>query len=342
MVKLGIIGCGHWGKNLARNYSLTDDCLVKTIAENSIDRQNHLKEIFEDVEIISDYNHILNDPSIDAVVIATPPVSHFTFTQKALNAGKHVFVEKPLALNVKDAKELVEHAHHLNKILMVGHTVLYNESVKIMRDIIKSGEIGEVYYIYASRLNLGIVRPDVNVMWSLAPHDISVLLYILEKKPLKVSAKGLSYIQNNIEDVVYLNITFENNINAQIHLSWLDPNKKREITIVGSKKMLVYDDLSAERIKIFDKGIERNDGNIYLGEYNSFAEYNFIHRAGDVMIPKVNINEPLKQECRHFIECIKDNVEPLTSGRSAISVIQILESADLSLRDAGMEVPIDL
>jgi predicted dehydrogenase len=342
MVKLGIIGCGHWGKNLARNYSLTDDCLVKTIAENSIDRQNHLKEIFEDVEIISDYNHILNDPSIDAVVIATPPVSHFTFTQKALNAGKHVFVEKPLALNVKDAKELVEHAHHLNKILMVGHTVLYNESVKIMRDIIKSGEIGEVYYIYASRLNLGIVRPDVNVMWSLAPHDISVLLYILEKKPLRVSAKGLSYIQNNIEDVVYLNITFENNINAQIHLSWLDPNKKREITIVGSKKMLVYDDLSAERIKIFDKGIERNDGNIYLGEYNSFAEYNFIHRAGDVMIPKVNINEPLKQECRHFIECIKDNVEPLTSGRSAISVIQILESADLSLRDAGMEVPIDL
>ncbi len=341
MVNLGIIGCGYWGINLVRNYYNTDDCTITAVADTSEERRNHVKENFEDVSVISDYTTLLTDKSIDAIVIATPPVTHFSLAKEALLAGKHVFVEKPLALNTRNAEELVELALLKNKKLMVGHTVLYNDAISDLKKIIHSGEIGEVYYIYSSRLNLGIVRPDVNVMWSLAPHDISIILYLLDKKPLRVAARGLSYIQNNIEDVVYLNITFEKNVNAQIHLSWLDPHKKRDITIVGSKKMLVYDDLSEERIKIFDKGIDKQNKSEFMGEYESFAEYSLIHRAGDVMIPRVNLNEPLKKECRHFIECIIENKEPLTNGKSAIDVVKILESAEISLKDEGKDVILD-
>jgi len=341
MVKLGIIGCGYWGINLVRNYYSTEDCIISAAADTSEERRNHIKENFEDINILSDYKHMLSDNMVDAIAIATPPVSHFSLAKEALNAGKHVFVEKPLAMNSEHASELVKLAGEKKRILMVGHTVLYNDSIKDLKDIIDSGDIGDIYYIYASRLNLGIVRPDVNVMWSLAPHDISILLYLLNKKALRVAAKGLSYIQSHIEDVVYLNISFENNINAQIHLSWLDPHKKRDITIVGSKKMLVYDDLSEERIKIFDKGIDRHDKSGRMAEYESFMEYSLIHRAGEVIIPKVNINEPLRQECRHFIECILENKEPLTSGRSSLEVVRILETAEKSLRDDGRDFPVD-
>ncbi|MGA2667929.1 MAG: Gfo/Idh/MocA family oxidoreductase [Ignavibacteria bacterium] len=341
MVNLGIIGCGYWGINLVRNYLQTDDCTVKTVCESSPERQNYVKEIYGDLNIISDYNTLLEDPEIDAVVISTPAGSHYEIAKKSLLAGKHTFVEKPLSLKYAHASELVELAKMNNKVLMVGHTVIYNESIKMVKELVSSGEIGEIYYIYASRLNLGRVRSDVNVMWNLAPHDISVILYLLDRKPVSVSAKGLSYIQNRIEDVVYLNITFENAINAQLHLSWLDPNKKREITIVGSKKMLVYDDNSDERIKIYDRGIDKQNKNEYFGEYKDYGEYQLIQRAGDVVIPKVNLNEPLKNECRHFIECIAGNKEPLTSGRSALDVIKILETADRSLGDAGKEILIN-
>lgn len=341
MVKLGIIGCGYWGINLVRNFYNTEDCTITGIADTSDERRKYIRENFDDINVVSDYRQLLSDGNIDAAVIATPPGSHYSLTQEALSSGKHVFVEKPLALKSENACELVKMAEGNKRILMVGHTVLYNDAIRNLRDIINSGDIGDIYYIYSSRLNLGIVRPDVNVMWSLAPHDISIILYLLDKKPLKVSAKGLSYIQKDIEDVVYLNITFENKINAQIHLSWLDPHKKRDITIVGSKKMLEYDDLSEERIKIFDKGIERHNKTSRMADYESYMEYSLIHRAGEVIIPKVNINEPLKQECRHFIECIMENKEPLTSGRSAIDVVRILESADKSLHDDGSDVTIE-
>ena len=338
MIKLGIIGCGYWGANLVRNFYQAHDCEIKTVAEASPARQNFVAENYPEIQITSDYNDLLKDNEIDAIIVATPASNHYQIANESLNAGKHVFVEKPLALTSKDAEELVDLAEKKKKILMVGHTVIYNEPIKKVKELVDSGEIGEIYYAYASRLNLGKVRSDVNVMWNLAPHDVSVLLYILNKKPVKVTAKGFSYIQDNIEDVVYLNIGFENNINAQIHLSWLDPNKRRDITIVGSKKMLVYDDISPERIKIYDKGIDKQNKHAYLGEYKDFAEYQLIQRAGDVMIPKVTINEPLKIECQHFIDCIVGNIEPLTSGRSALDVIRILEAADTSLKNSGHEV----
>ncbi|MGH2574102.1 MAG: Gfo/Idh/MocA family protein [Ignavibacteria bacterium] len=341
MIKLGIIGCGYWGANLVRNFHQIDDCILKTVAEISPERQEFIKENYEDVRVVSDYNELLNDDDIKAVVIATLPGNHYSIAKKSLENRKHTFVEKPLALSSSEATELVNLAEKFNKVLMVGHTVIYNEAIKRVKEIIESGELGKIYYAYASRLNLGKVRSDVNVMWNFAPHDISVLLYILNKKPEKVSAKGFSYVQDNIEDVVYLNLGFEDNINAQIHLSWLDPNKKRDITIVGSKKMLVYDDISDERIKIYDKGIDKQNKNVYFGEYKDFGEYQLIHRAGDVIIPKVNLNEPLKIECQHFLDCIVNNKEPITSGKSAVAVIKILEAADESLKNSGHEMTLD-
>jgi predicted dehydrogenase len=341
MVNLGIIGCGHWGINLIRNFLQTDKCTLRTVCESSSERRDYVKELYEDVNIISDHRDLLEDNKIDAVVISTPPSSHYDIAKSFLLAGKHTFVEKPLSLNYANACELVELADSKKRVLMAGHTVIYNDAIKMVKDIINSGEIGEIYYIYASRLNLGKVKSDINVMWNLAPHDVSVILYLLERKPISVSAKGLSYIQNNIDDVVYLNITFEDNINAQIHLSWLDPSKKREITIVGSKKMLVYDDISDERIKIYDKGIDIQNKDEFLGEYRNFGEYQLIQRAGEVVIPKVNLNEPLRNECQHFIDCIIENKEPLTSGRSALDVVKILETADRSIADSGREILIN-
>lgn len=341
MIKIGFIGCGYWGANLVRNFSQIQDCRIKTIAETSDQRRKFIKDNYDEILVTSDYNEIINDEEIDAVIIATLPATHFEFAKKSLNANKHTFVEKPLSLQSTDAELLVREARNKNLRLMVGHTVIYNDGIEMVKEIINSGEIGEIYYAYASRLNLGKVRTDVNVMWNLAPHDISVLLFLFEKNAVSVSAKGYSYIQPGIEDVVYINIRFENNINANIHLSWLDPNKKRELTIVGSKKMLVYDDISDERIKIYDKGIERQNKNVFLGEYKDYGEYQLIQRAGDMVVPKVNINEPLRKECQHFIDCILDNTEPLTNGESAIDVIRILEAADVSLKNSGSEININ-
>jgi predicted dehydrogenase len=338
MINLGIIGCGHWGANLVRNFSITDDCSIKYVSELSPERQKFVKEYYDEIDVISDNEQLFTDDEIDAIVIATPPSSHYKLAKESLLAGKHTFVEKPLSLKLSEAIELVNLAKDIKKVLMVGHTVIYNDSIEMVKDIINSGEIGEIYYVYASRLNLGKVRSDVNVMWSLAPHDISVILHILGKKVLSVSAKGLSYIQDKIEDVVYLNLNLENNINVQIHLSWLDPNRRRELTIVGSKKMLVYDDTSDERIKIYDKGIDKQNQYPYMGEYKNFGEYQLIQRAGDVVIPKVKLNEPLKKECQHFIDCITNNKEPMTSGKSALEVIRILEHAERSLYDSGKEI----
>lgn len=338
MINIGIAGCGQWGINLVRNYNQTHNCRIKTIAEPDSERQDFIKENYKEICITSDFNELVNDKEIDALIIATPAGLHYEMAKKSLLAGKHTFVEKPLALNFSEAEELVKLAEDRKRILMVGHTVIYNDAIAMVKDFINDGKIGEVYYAYASRLNLGKVRSDINVMWNFAPHDVSVLLYLLNSKPISVSAKGNSYIQDNIEDVVYLSITFENRVNSQIHLSWLDPNKKREITIVGSKKMLVYDDMSDERIKIYDKGIDKENKDEYIGGYKDFGEYRLILRAGDVLIPKVNLNEPLKRECQHFVDCIIENKEPLTSGRSALDVVKILEAADESLKNHGKEI----
>jgi predicted dehydrogenase len=283
---------------------------------------------------------VLSDPDIDAVVIATPVQSHFALARRALEAGKHVLVEKPLARTSAECAELIGHANRAGRVLMVGHVFLYNTAVQRMKAYIDQGELGEVRYVYSQRLNLGQVRHDVNALWNFAPHDLSILQYWLGGTPDRVLARGYSYVQPGIEDVVFMTLDFPGGVGANVHISWLDPFKIRRMTVVGTEKMIVYDDVSAEaRITIYDKGVSRTRragaGEPSLGGFETFGEFQLLLRAGDILIPKVDFGEPLANECRHFIDCIKTGATPLTDGASGLAVVRVLEAAQASLDSAG-------
>ncbi len=334
MIKIGIIGCGYWGPNLLRNFLTLPNCQVALIAERDLFRLKYLREKFPDIKTTKNYQELLND-SIDAVVIATQPSTHFQLAQEALKKNKHVLVEKPLAMNVRDAKELIHLASRLGRKLMVGHTFEYNAAVRSLKEYIHNGTIGRPYYLYSQRLNFGIVRPDINALWNLAPHDISIILYLLEQMPTHVSAKGVSFLQKGIEDVVFMVLHFPKDTIAHVHVSWLDPNKVRRMTLVGSDKMIVYDDVSNDKIKIFDKGIKRQNITASLGRYDDFGKFQSIKSAGDVAIPKIDFIEPLQTECAHFIDCVVKDKEVLTDGVSGLRVVQILEAASRSIKLNG-------
>jgi predicted dehydrogenase len=284
------------------------------------------------VKPVAEFDDLLKE-DIDAVVIAAPAVTHHPLTKKALLAGKDVFVEKPFALSVRDAEELAELADKHNRILMVGHLLEYHPVVRRLRNMIQKGELGPVYYIYTQRVNLGRIRGDENAMWSFAPHDISQILYMLEMEPVNVSARGQSYIQDGIEDVVFLSLFFENRIMAHIHMSWLDPHKVRKTTIVGSKKMAVFDDSEAtEKLRIYDNYAEAPPAKSY-GEAIQV-------RFGDILIPRVESTEPLQLECKHFIDCVANRTTPLTDAQDGLRVIRIIEAAQRSLQMDGVPVEI--
>ncbi len=266
--------------------------------------------------------------SIDAVVVAIPAALHYEFAKKIMLAGKHVLVEKPLAMTTRDAEELISLAKNEDKVLMVGHTFLYNAAVHKAREYIDSGELGDIYYILAQRLNLGRVRQDVNALWNLAPHDISIILYWLDEIPNKVSAKGLTYLQDGIEDAVFMDLDFPSGRAAHIHVSWLHPNKTRQMIIVGSRKMLIYDDVSTDaKITIYDKGIDKKQILRDLPDIESFGQFQVMHRIGDIHIPKIDFKEPLRMECQHFTDCIINGETPVTDGQSGLSVVKILDEA---------------
>lgn len=326
VINIGIIGCGYWGPNIVRNLTSFKRVKVKTVSDLKEDRLNHIKDIFPEIETTESYLDILNDPLIDAIAIATPVLSHYKIALESLENNKHIFVEKPLTKSSQEAKKLIEKANEKNKILMVGHTFIYTESVKKLKSLVDSGELGEIYYINSQRLNLGLFQNDINVMWDLAPHDISIINFLFDKKPLSVSASGSCHINPNIEDVSMINLKFENNMSAYIHSSWLDPNKVRKMTIVGSKKMVVYDDIEPiEKIKIYSKGVDKPD------YYDGFGEFQYSYRYGDINIPMLKEKEPLKLELEHFCDCILNNKKPITDGEFGLKVIEILEDADLSL-----------
>jgi predicted dehydrogenase len=278
---------------------------------------------------------VLGDGQIDAVAIATPPDSHFELSKAALSAGKHVFVEKPMANSSAECRELIALAEKQQRVLMVGHTFLYNAAVNKVREYVQSGELGEVYYLYSQRLNLGRVRQDVDAMWNYAPHDLSILLYWLGRMPLRVSARGSAYLQDGVVDVAFVQLEFAGGVIANVHVSWLDPNKVRRMTVVGSQKMVVYDDMAPDhKVQVFDKGITRQDLSVSLGEFDSFGKFQLIQRAGDLLMPKVDFIEPLKVQCQHFVDCIVKNQKPLSDGESGLQVVRILEAAQRS-REAG-------
>jgi len=263
-------------------------------------------------------------------VVATPPTTHYAITKKCLQHGLHVLVEKPLTLSSTDAEELIQLANDKNLILMVGHTFEYNVAVHTLKDLIDKGELGHIYYLDAARLNLGLFSKDLNVIWDLAPHDISILLYLLGKLPIAVSAQGAACVFKGIHDVVYINLVFADGIMAHVHVSWLDPCKVRRVTVVGSKKMAVYNDIeSLEKIKIYDKGVNSP-------EYtDNFADFQFSYRYGDITIPNIRFVEPLRVECQHFLDCIVNHTKPTSSGEVGLSVIKVLEAAQRSLTNSG-------
>ena len=329
MHKIAVAGCGYWGPNLIRNLTALADCEVKTICDRDTDRLDHMKDLYPQSGTTTEYTDLIEDPEIEAIVIATPVSHHYGMARRALEAGKHVFIEKPMAGSSLECQVLIELADERNLTLMIGHTFLYTPVVQKIKEIVDSGELGDIFYISSRRLNLGLFQKDINVAWDLAPHDISIILYLFGKAPVSVNCQGQAHICEGIEDVTNMSLNFENGRIATIQSSWLDPNKVREMTIVGSKKMLVYDDIaSAEKIKIYDKRVEAPP------HYDTFAEFHYAYHYGDIYAPHVQQVEPLRVECRHFLDCIDLEMESRSSGRKGMEVVQILEASSRSLKGA--------
>lgn len=337
-MNIAVIGYGYWGPNLVRNFSWLESTTVKYVCDISQDRLDKVKPLFPNVEVVTtSYQKVLEDPDVEAIAISTPVNTHFQLAKQALNAGKHVLVEKPMTDNVAQARELVDLAKSKNKILMVDHTFLYTGAVKKIKELIDSGEIGDVLYFDSVRVNLGLFQNDVNVLWDLAPHDLSILNYLIDKKPVKVSATGVAHVKGGMENIAYMTIFYEDTTIAHFHVNWLSPIKVRQILIGGSEKMIVYDDMeNTEKIKVYDKGIEINE-NDKDAIYKTLIQY----RTGDMFAPKLDGAEALKVECSHFVECIEQNRQPISNGVFGLEVVKMLEASQLSIKQEGKIIELD-
>ena len=327
-VKIAQIGVGYWGPNLLRNLVSSKDCDVSLVADASAERRSFVEGLYPDTRTCKTAEEVIADPSIDAVVIATPAGTHFKLAMAALNAGKHILVEKPMATTVDEVKQIGALAAKKGLTAMVGHTFLFNSAVRYLKGLIDTGELGEIRYIYSQRLNLGRIRSDVDALWNLAPHDISIIQYLLgDPEPVSIRRSGMDFIQEGIDDVVFLNVEYPNKVMAHVHVSWLDPHKVRKVTIVGAKKMAVYDDMAENKIAIYDKGIEPK---AVLGEnmdYDNLGPPTFVHRSGDVLFPSFKWEEPLKAEIQHFLDCVQGKEKCLTGPDHAMEVVRILATS---------------
>jgi len=334
-VKIGVVGCGYWGPNLVRNFKSISDCSMEIMCDISEQRLSHLKSLYPGVEGTTDYDHALNGVGLDAVVIATAVKLHYPMAKASLLAGKHTFIEKPMAASSEQCEELIEIARQKGLVLMVGHTFLYSPAVRKIKEIVERGDIGDIRYISARRLNLGLFQKDINVAWDLAPHDLSIILHVMGGLPLSVNCRGSAHITPGVEDVTVMSLNFQKKQSAIIHSSWLDPRKVREMTIVGSKRMIVYDDVAPlEKLRVFDTRVERPP------HYDTFAEFHYAYHYGDMHAPYLKQEEPLKVECQHFLDCIRNGKTPLTSGQQGLELVGILEAASESLKRGGS--PVDL
>ena len=335
-VRVGQLGLGYWGPNLLRNLVALPDVQVALIADLDPRRLTEARQNGFAIESTTDYRRVLCSPEVDAVVIATPAATHGMLTEEALKAGKHVLVEKPLAMSSAECTRLIDLAAQQERVLMVGHTFLYNAAVRRLKEYLDEGELGQVLYLYSQRLNLGRVRQDVNALWNFAPHDVSIVLYLLGCEPTEVSARGFDYLQAGIEDVVFMMLVFPSDVAAHIHISWLDPQKVRRMTVVGNRKMIVYDDVSANaKLTLYDRGVDRVPTSQSPRDFKSFAEFQLLQRSGDVTIPAFKFPEPLHLECAHFVECIRTGQRPLTDGLHGLQVVKVLEAAQRSMTHAG-------
>jgi predicted dehydrogenase len=332
-IKVGVVGCGYWGPNLVRNFKSLPDCTLEMMCDVSEQRLKHLRSLYPDVKGEKDFDHLLNGAGLDAVVIATAVRLHYPMAKASLLAGKHTFIEKPMAASSHECEELVQIAEEKGLVLMVGHTFLYSPVVRKIKEIVDSGDLGEIRYIAARRLNLGIYQKDINVAWDLAPHDISIILHIMEELPQNVNCRGVAHVTPGVEDVTSMCLSFRKNRSAIIHNSWLDPRKIREMTIVGSRRMIVYDDVAQlEKLRVFDARVERPP------HYDTFAEFQYAYHYGDMYVPYIKQEEPLKAECQHFLECIRYGTTPMTSGKQGLELVRILEASSASLKHHGAAV----
>ncbi|MEM9773377.1 MAG: Gfo/Idh/MocA family oxidoreductase [Chloroflexota bacterium] len=335
-IRVGAIGAGYWGPNLIRNFIELPNSQLIGVADLDQKLLDRIGTRFPQIETTTTNYRELFDLNLDAVVIATPPQTHFTLAKDCMENGLHVLVEKPLTLNSDESKKLIEIAEEHNKVLMVGHVFEYNTGVLALKDLMDSGELGEIYYIDFVRASLGLFQTKANVLWDLAPHDISILRYLLGEDPITISSTGMSCLNNGIEDVAYTTFTFPNRVLAHIRSSWLDPSKTRSVTVVGSKKMVVYDDIEPiEKIKIYDKGVE------VIRRTDTFGDFSFAYHYGDMIAPYYRFEEPLREECRHFLHCIETGEAPRSDGENGLRVVQILEAADYSLKHNGLRVSMD-
>lgn len=332
MINVGIIGYGYWGKNLVRNFNHLETCDVKVVCE--IDERKHdaFKKLYPRIKITTDIQSIWTDETIDAVVIATPVDSHFGLSKQALLQNKHVLVEKPLTNSFSSAQELLQLAQEKDKLLMVDHTFLYTGAVRYLKKVVENGDLGDLNYIDSTRINLGLFQHDVNVLWDLAPHDISICVHLLDKQPISVQATGISHTTTGLENIAYLVLKFENNIIAHFNCSWISPVKVRMMLIGGDKKMVVYNDTEpTEKIKIYDSGFNvetDDDKNKIIADY----------RVGDIYVPKIDMTEALSLMAQDFITCIKTKSTPVSPANLGLKVVRILDAAQQSIRQNSKEI----
>lgn len=321
-VSIGVLGLGYWGPNLARNFAALEGAEVAWLCDGdpiSLERQ---RSAHPSAKLTGDFDQLLADPSLEAVVIAAPVPAHAELALQAIAAGKHVFIEKPIGATLAEAEQVAEAAATSGKVVMVDHLLEYHPAVIKLRSLIEDGELGDIRYVYSTRLNLGKLRTDDNALWSLGPHDVSVALALIYQEPDEIYAHGESYMNEGVEDVVFGYMRFPTGVAAHIHLSWLDPHKERRITVVGSKRMATFDDMSIEgKLTIYDKGFDEN--------YESYGEY--LARSGDVTMPQISNEEPLRIVCRHFVECIQTGATPRTDARSGLRTVRVLEELQNSL-----------
>lgn len=329
-IGVAVVGCGYWGPNLIRNFSVLPDCQVMVVCDTDEKRLSHIKRLYPSVDTVTDYTRVVARRDVDAIAIATPVYLHHEMALQSLSAGKHTFIEKPMASSSQQCAELVNLAEKKDLILMVGHTFLYSPAIRRIKEIVDNGDIGQVRYICSRRLNLGLFQKDINVVWDLAPHDISIILYITGEMPIAVNCQGNAHVTKGVEDVANMSLIFPRQGFAIVHSSWLDPKKVREMTIVGDRRMIVFDDLEPlQKIRIYDLRVDTPP------HYDNFAEFHYSYHYGDMYAPYVKQDEPLKLECQHFLDCIHKGEEPLTSGRRGLEVVQILEAACESLKKDG-------
>ncbi len=334
-IKVAVVGAGYWGPNIIRNFNQIPTCEMAICCDKDEKRLAHMSRLYPNLKTTTSYDDIINDPTIDAVAVCTHVSAHYPLAKKALEAGKHVLVEKPLTAKVEEAEELVELSKKNDKVLMVDHTFEYTAGVNKMKEIIESGLLGDVLYVNCARLNLGIFQRDINVVWDLAPHDLSVILYATGLKPKSVRTVGMKLLHPKVEDAAFVTLNC-GDASAVIHVSWVDPRKVRTVSVVGTKQMLVYDDLDPlAKIQIYDKGVENPP------HYDTFGEFLCSYHYGDIHMPRLQEAEPLSVMCKHFLECCETGKAPRSSGLSGLNMVKILAASDKSIANGGMEIPID-